>query len=157
MPSTEADGAVVDPERIDGDYIHVAAAIVWQDSRRSRFLIARRPRGKHLAEFWELPGGKLEPGEAVEAALCRELEEEIGILPERIQPFMRVYFPYPERNVLLDTWTVESYRGEVAAREAQELRWIAPDGIDDYRFPPADLPILDAIRYSGRVKTPRRS
>ena len=155
MPSTAADAAIVNPERIDEDHLHVAAAIIWESSRQQRFLIARRQKGKHLEDFWELPGGKLEAGEAVVDGLRRELEEEIGILVDQTTPFMRVYFRYPERNVLLDTWVVESFAGEVVAREGQELCWVDRDTIDDFRFPPADVPILDAIKYSWTAETRR--
>ena len=103
-----------------------------------------------------MPGGKLEAGESVVDGLRRELEEEIGIRAIEVAPFMRVYYRYPERNVLLDTWVVESYRGEVVAREGQSLCWVGSDTLDDYRFPPADVPILDAIRCSWTAGTRRR-
>ena len=156
MPSTAAEQAIVNPERIDEDHLHVAAAIVWESTARQRFLIARRQKGKHLEDYWELPGGKIETGEAVIDGLRRELEEEIGIDVVAATPFMRVYFRYPERNVLLDTWAVDSYRGEVTAREQQELCWVGIETIEDFRFPPADVPILDAIKCSWRAETRRR-
>lgn len=148
MPSTAVDAPIVDPETIDEEYVHVVAAIVWRDAAREAFLIAQRQPGKHLAHLWEFPGGKRETGESVWQALCRELEEEIDIRPTRAAPFMRVYQRYPERNVLLDTWVVDAYDGAVAARERQDLRWITIAQIGDYRFPPADVPILDAIASS---------
>ena len=156
MPSTAADEAIVNPDRIDEDHLHVAAAIVWESPQQQRFLIARRQKGKHLEDYWELPGGKLETGEAVIDGLRRELEEEIGIQVAEAAPFMRVYFRYPERNVLLDTWVVESFAGDVIAREGQALCWVGSDTIDDFRFPPADVPILDAIRCSWTAETRRR-
>ncbi len=155
MPNTAADGAIVNPGHIDEDHLHVAAAIVWESPDQRRFLIARRPKGKHLEDLWELPGGKLEAGESVVDALQRELEEEIGIVPTEVAPFMRVYYRYPERNVLLDTWVVEAYRGEVSARERQELCWVGSDSLDEFSFPPADLPILDAIKCSWTTGTRR--
>lgn len=142
---------VVNPDAIAEPHVHVVAAIVWQPPRRGRFLIAQRPRGKHLEEYWELPGGKVERGESRWRALRREIAEEIGIELERASPYMQVYYRYPERNVLLDTWWVEGYRGEVVAREGQRIAWIGLDEIGTYRFPPADIPILDAIRCSGKA------
>ena len=69
---------------------------------------------------------------------------------------MRVYYRYPERNVLLDTWVVESFRGEISAREQQELCWVGIETVDAFNFPPADLPILEAIKYSWKAETRRR-
>ena len=155
MPNTAAD-VVVNPGHIDEDYLHVAAAIIWEQPARERFLIAQRPKGKHLEDLWELPGGKLEAGESVTDALRRELHEEVGINATEIAPFMRVYFRYPERNVLLDTWDVESFAGQVTAREQQELCWVGIDTIDDYSFPAADVPILEAIKCNWRAGTRRR-
>jgi len=142
---------VVNPDNIEEDHIHVVAAVLWQQAAADRFLIAQRQKGKHLENYWELPGGKVEPGESPRQALQRELAEEIGIDPYSASPYMRVYYRYPERNILLDTWWIDDYRGEVTAMEQQLLRWIGIDEIEHYRFPPADIPILDAIRCSGKV------
>jgi 8-oxo-dGTP diphosphatase len=155
MPSTAADSAIVNPVTIDGDYIHVVAAIIWKQGARSRFLIAQRQRGKHLQGYWEFPGGKLEAGESPRQALQRELQEEINILPTQASPYMRVYYRYPERNILLDTWLIEAYRGDIAPGEQQLLRWIEVSQADDYQFPPADIPIIEAIRNSVKAKTRR--
>ena len=77
MPSTEADSPIINPTAIDPDHIHVVAAIIWQQDNpqpgQLNFLIAQRPKGKHLADYWEFPGGKLEPGESPWQALQREL------------------------------------------------------------------------------------
>ena len=146
MPNTAADTCVVNPSSIDEDHVHVAAAIVWQDTGRRRFLIAQRQAGKHLAGYWEFPGGKVEADESAAAALKRELVEEIAIEPLTATPLIRVFYRYPEKNVLLDAWIVDAYKGEVRAVERQALAWIRIEDIDGYRFPPADLPILDALR-----------
>ena len=111
MPSTEAEGPLVNPGEIHEPHIHVVAAILWESARRERFLIAQRPRGKHLEGYWEFPGGKVEDEEPVRDALGRELQEEIGIRIEKASPLIQVYYRYPERNVLLDTWEIERYRG----------------------------------------------
>ena len=153
MPSTAADSPIVNPGSIDEDYIHVVAAIIWEPGDSQRFLIAQRQKGKHLADYWEFPGGKLEPGESPWQALQRELEEEIGILPTKASPYLQVYHRYPQRNILLDTWLVEKYRGEIVSGEGQQLRWIELSQIDRYRLPPADLPIIEAIRNSVKAGT----
>ena len=155
MPNTEVESTLINPGRIDENHVHVVAAIVWESTAQKKFLIAQRPKGKHLEDYWEFPGGKVEVGESVHAALRRELDEEISIDVITAEPFMRVYYRYPERNVLLDTWTIGEYRGAVQARENQALAWVGIDELDSYRFPPADQPILDAIRNNDSAKTPR--
>jgi mutator protein MutT len=157
MPSIEAESTLIDPVSVDEDHIHVVAAIIWQQgdpqSGSQRLLLAQRQKGKHLADYWEFPGGKLEPGESPWQALQRELEEEIGIMPTKASPYLQVYHRYPQRNILLDTWLVEEYRGEIVSREGQQLCWIELSQIDQYRLPPADLPIIEAIKNSVKVET----
>ena len=148
---------IVNPDSIAGDYLHVVAAIVWHPRQSGRLLIARRQKGKHLEDFWEFPGGKMEPGESPRQALRRELGEEIGIDVLEAEPFMQVYHRYPERSILLDTWNVGDFRGEVRARERQSLAWVETDRLDGYRFPPADVPVLEAIRCSATAGTRRSS
>ena len=155
MPNTEADKPVINPASIDEAHVHVVAAIIWKQQERREFLIAQRQKGKHLQDYWEFAGGKLEPAESPRQALQRELEEEIGIRPTSTSPYMRVYYRYPERNILLDTWSVDEYRGEVRAREQQAISWIGPNEIDLYPFPAADIPILDAIKHSAKAETQR--
>ncbi len=142
---------VVNPDSIDEDHIHVVAAIIWQPPARDRFLIAKRQQGKHLEHYWELPGGKIEAEESPWNALKREIAEEIDLRLVSGSPYLRVYFRYPERNILLDTWWIENYRGEPRALERQSLAWIGIDEIDRYRFPPADEPILEAIKCSVKA------
>lgn len=151
MRNTEADR----PLNIDEDHIHVVAAIIWHRQREHCFLIAQRQQGKHLEHYWELPGGKLEADESPWQGLRREIAEEIDIEVTRGVPYMQVYHRYPERNILLDTWIVEQYRGEVRAREQQALSWIGVGEIGQYSFPPADIPILDAIKCSVKAETRR--
>lgn len=154
MPSTEADAVlIINPKSIDEEYIHVVAGIVWQQGTERRFLIAQRQKGKHLQDFWEFPGGKMEAGETPWQALQRELDEEVNIQPSSGSPFMQVYYRYPERNILLDTWVVEDYRGMVASAEGQLLQWITIAEVTEYRLPPADIPVIDAIKSSETART----
>ena len=161
MLSTEADSPIINPTVVDEDHIHVVAAIVWQQDdpqpeqppKPQQFLIAQRPKGKHLEDYWEFPGGKLESGESPWLALQRELAEEISILVTKASPYLKVYHRYPDRNILLDVWMVEEYRGEVASGEGQLLRWINLSQVDRYRLPPADLPIIEAIKSSAKAGT----
>jgi 8-oxo-dGTP diphosphatase len=155
MPSTEADRLIVNPAFIDEDHLHVVAAIIWKREDKHQLLIAQRQKGKHLQDYWEFPGGKLEAGESRWQALQRELEEELQIQATRGKPYMQVYYRYPLRNVLLDVWVVEDYCGEVASGEQQLLRWIEVSQIDDYQYPPADIPVIEAIKSSATTEIRR--
>lgn len=155
MPNTEASKSIINPSTIAEDYIHVVAAIIWRRRHRQQFLITQRQKGKHLEDYWEFPGGKLETKESPWQGLQRELLEEVNIQPKRAERFMQVYHRYPERNILLDTWSVDDYQGEIEPREQQAILWIDIIQADHYSFPPADIPILEAIRNSARAGTER--
>jgi 8-oxo-dGTP diphosphatase len=94
-------------ERSAAGLLEVAAAAVFDS--QGRVLIARRPENVHQGGLWEFPGGKVEPGEAVEQALARELWEELGIRPTRYRRLIRIPHHYPDRSVLLDVWRVEAF------------------------------------------------
>jgi 8-oxo-dGTP diphosphatase len=121
----------------------------------SRVLIGQRPEGKHMAGFWEFPGGKLMPGEAPLAGLSRELHEEIGIKVTGAEPFMRYTHRYPERTVHLDIWWILDYQGKAEAREGQRLRWVAVNELGDAALLPADAPIAKAIAERLQGTTPK--
>ena len=140
-------------EFVPGGYIHVVAAVIWQPGSSDRFLISKRQTGKHLQDYWELPGGKIESGESRRQALDRELREEIDIVPVKARAFQQVRHQYKDRNILLDVWEVTSFKGNVVAREGQEVKWVAVDQLAKYRFPAADLPILGSITNNAKVKT----
>jgi 8-oxo-dGTP diphosphatase len=135
------------------DYLHVVAAIIWQPGSSDKFLISKRQKGKHLANYWELPGGKVETGESRWQALYRELNEEINIIPVKASAFKLVHHSYKDHNILLDVWEVTSFKGRVQALEGQEVIWVAIDEMDKFQFPDADLQILSAITNNVRVKT----
>jgi 8-oxo-dGTP diphosphatase len=126
--------------------MHVAAGVLVDD--RGRILIAQRPAGKHLAGMWEFPGGKLEPGESVEAALERELDEELGIVvdPASFESLIRVPWNYGERQMLLEAIVVRAWTGEPQALDAAVIAWHEPLSIDPSVLAPADRPILAAMR-----------
>ncbi len=124
--------------------IHVAAAVIQDPG--GRVLIARRPGHRHQGGLWEFPGGKVEAGEGVSAALARELQEELGIRPTACRPQIRVHHDYGDRRVLLDVWRVSAWTGEPAGREGQPLAWVAPGDLPGYPFPPANHPIVAAAR-----------
>lgn len=121
----------------------VAAAVI---RRNDRILIAQRPTTKHQGGLWEFPGGKVEAGEAVEQALTRELEEELGLQPLASRPLIRINYDYPDKAVCLDVREVSAFRGEPHGREGQPVRWVSPDELVQYTFPPANRPIVTAAR-----------
>ena len=123
--------------------MHVMAGLLLDG--RGRVLLAQRPAGKHLAGFWEFPGGKLEAGETPLAALARELCEELGIELRQAEPLIRVPWQYDERELLLDAWRVLSWRGEPRSLEAQPLQWVLPASIDPMILAPADRVILTGL------------
>jgi len=120
----------------------VAAAIF---DAAGRVLIAQRPAGKHMAGRWEFPGGKVEAGESEEAALGRELEEELGIECLRARPMMRLTHRYPDRSVELSLWVVERYRGEPTALDGQVLKWVERDRLHGEDVLEADRPFVAAL------------
>ena len=121
----------------------VVAAAIFDGS--GRVLIAERPAGKHMAGRWEFPGGKVAPGEAEEAALARELEEELGIHVIAAQPMMRLTHRYPDREVELSMWVVERYRGEPRALDGQRLKWVQRAQLAGEDILEADRPVVAAL------------
>lgn len=124
--------------------LHVVAAVIRGTD--GRILLAQRPADKHQGGLWEFPGGKVEPGEAVPAALARELHEELGIRVEQARPLIEVRHDYPDLAVLLDVWEVSRFAGTPQGMEGQPLAWVTEDALDDYAFPAANRPIVSAAR-----------
>ena len=119
----------------------IACALVDADKR---VLIAQRPEGKALAGLWEFPGGKLEPGERPEAALIRELHEEIGITVKEacLAPLTFASHTYETFHLLMPLDICRRWEGSVIAREGQKLAWVRPNKLRDYPMPPADIPLI---------------
>ena len=128
--------------------VHVVAGVV-KDSA-GRILVAQRPAGKHLAGYWEFPGGKSDSGEAPFDALRRELAEEIGIEVHSAEPLIAVPWSYPEKRIVLDAWLVSAYTGVAHAREDQPLRWVDIDELAHLAMPAADAPIIRALQLPDR-------
>jgi 8-oxo-dGTP diphosphatase len=127
--------------------IVIVAACALLD-REGAMLIAKRPQGRPLAGLWELPGGKVEPGEEPEGALVRELHEELGIEIARgdLAPLTFASHAYPDFHLLMPVYLCRRWKGNVDAREGQELLWVKPDTLNLYDMPPADEPLKLALR-----------
>ena len=111
----------------------------------NRVLITERVDDGPFHGMWEFPGGKLAPGETPEAALARELLEEIGVTPRTSELFMSLEHDYPDRHVAIDFYLVTTWRNEPLGLEGQELRWVAADQLADERLLPADEPVVTAL------------
>ncbi|MEP6908583.1 MAG: Nudix family hydrolase [Pseudoxanthomonas sp.] len=125
-------------------FIHVLAAVITDV--RGHILLARRTDGRELAGLWEFPGGKREPGESPEQALIRELQEELGITVQVGAPLINVPQEYPDKRLHLDVRHVTAWTGTPRGIEGQALAWITPDKLERYAMPPADRPVVAALR-----------
>lgn len=121
----------------------VAAAVLTQPD--GRVLLAQRPSGKPYAGYWEFPGGKVEPGESLEAALARELHEELGIVVTRACRWITRVFEYPHAIVRLNFFRVFDWQGEPHPHEGQVFSWQQPDAVEVTPLLPANFPILKAL------------
>ncbi|WP_252255846.1 Nudix family hydrolase [Lysobacter capsici] len=123
--------------------VHVVAGVI-RDAR-GRILLARRTEGRDLAGLWEFPGGKREPGETPQAALSRELHEELGIEAEVGTPLICVPQAYPDKRLILDVREIRAWRGSARGLEGQALAWVPPHKLASYAMPPADRPVVAAL------------
>jgi 8-oxo-dGTP diphosphatase len=126
----------------------VAAALLRRgaDGNSLEVLIAQRPPGRWQAGRWEFPGGKVEAGEAAEAALRRELTEELGIHAQQLIELQSFRHDYPDRSVEIALWLVPRFDGEVRGLDGQALRWIAPADLGRCDLLEADLPMIEPLR-----------
>ena len=141
--------ATADPIRSDATRVIEVAAGVIRD-RRGRILLARRTEGRDLAGLWEFPGGKHEANETTEAALRRELLEELGIEAEPGARVICVPQAYPDKRLFLDVHEIRAWRGTVRGLEGQALAWVPPHKLTDYPMPPADIPVVAALTQPDR-------
>ena len=122
-----------------------AVALIDADGR---VLISQRPEGKSMAGLWEFPGGKVEPGETPEAALIRELHEELGIdtWESCLAPLTFASHAYEDFHLLMPLFACRKWQGTLQSREGQALKWVRPNALRDFPMPPADVPLIAVLR-----------
>ena len=122
----------------------VAAALIRADGR---ILVQRRAPGRAMAGLWEFPGGKIEPDEAPEAALVRELAEELGVTvaPGALVPVSFASAPLGDRSLVLLLFEARRWTGEPRPLDAAELSWARVDELRQLPMPPADLPLVEVL------------
>ena len=122
-----------------------AVALVDPDGR---VLLAQRPEGKSMAGLWEFPGGKVEEGETPEAALIRELKEELGIdtWQSCLAPLTFASHAYDSFHLLMPVFVCRKWQGTPQPKEGQTLKWVRVADMRDYPMPPADIPLVAMMR-----------
>ena len=122
-----------------------AVALIDADNR---VLIAQRPEGKSMAGLWEFPGGKVEAGETPEAALVREIKEELGIdlCLTCLAPLNFASHAYETFHLLMPLYLCRTWEGELAPREGQKIEWVRAMHLSRYPMPPADEPLIPWLR-----------
>ena len=125
----------------------LVAAVALID-RDGRVLLAQRPPGKAMAGLWEFPGGKVETGETPEAALIRELHEELGIdtWASCLAPLTFASHSYDDFHLLMPLYACRRWQGITQPREGQRLAWVAVADMSNYPMPAADIPLIPALR-----------
>lgn len=124
--------------------VHVAVGVVRNEL--SQVLISLRRSDAHQGGLWEFPGGKVDPGEDVQTALCREFKEELGISPTQFSPLMKISHEYTDKKVLLDVWVITAFDGEPSGLEGQRILWKLPEEFKYDDFPNANREIIDALK-----------
>lgn len=122
-----------------------AAALIDADGR---VLVAKRPEGKIMAGLWEFPGGKIAKGETPEAALVRELAEELAIevCETCLYPLSFASHAYEEFHLLMPLYGCRKWEGIPMPQEDQAIRWLHPNALSALAMPPADAPLVQALR-----------
>lgn len=127
--------------------IQVAAGVICENGR---YLIARRKSKVHLGGLWEFPGGKCESGESLEDCLRRELREELAVSISQPVQLDVIRHDYPEKTVELHFFRCSIIGGRAEPVDCAEIRWVAPEELNQYPFPPADRPIIEALQRECR-------
>jgi mutator protein MutT len=130
----------------DSPVVEIAIALIW---RNGCVLITRRKAGAHLAGYWEFPGGKLLPGESVEACAEREALEEVGVACRADSLRAAIEFEYPERGVRLHAVDCCYLGGAPRPIQVAEWAWVQPEALGRYTFPPANDTLVAELARSA--------
>lgn len=125
----------------------LVAAVALVDTQ-GHILLAQRPKDKSMAGLWEFPGGKVQEGETPEFALCRELEEELGIDTREccFSPLGFASHSYDDFHLMMPLYVCRMWKGTPEPREGQKLEWVKPLDLAKYDMPPADIPLIYQIQ-----------
>lgn len=130
--------------------VHVSVAVIVKNGQ---VLVSKRAEHVHQGGLWEFPGGKVEQDESIEAALYREVQEELGMDIKSSRPLISVLHHYPDKSVLLDTRLVTAFSGREYSQamaqpglEGQMVRWLDIDELANYQFPSANQAIINALQ-----------
>ncbi len=125
----------------------MAAAALFDST--GRVLITQRPANKSLGGLWEFPGGKVEPGEAPEQALVRELKEELdlNVEPDALDPYAFASHAYADFHLLMPLYILTRWQGAPVPHPhaAQALKWVKPQELREHAMPPADVVLVDRL------------
>ena len=135
------------PDMSEGLPTVLVSAVALID-RDGRVLLAQRPAGKRMAGLWEFPGGKIETGETPEAALIRELGEELGIdtAESCLAPLTFASHSYDDFHLLMLVYVCRKWSGTPRPLEGGELAWVRASRLRDYDLPPADIPLIPVLQ-----------
>jgi mutator protein MutT len=125
--------------------VDVVAAIIRDNDK---ILISQRSDNVHLPGLWEFPGGKVEPDESLQAALEREIREELGVRILVQEKFFTVEHNYASKSVRLHFFNCTIVEGEPQALEVADIRWVQPGELGQFEFPPADADLISILRHS---------
>ncbi len=149
MPTTAADnGGVTPPPDMSKGLPTVLVSAVALIDRDGRVLLAQRPAGKRMAGLWEFPGGKIETGETPEAALIRELGEELGIdtAESCLAPLTFASHSYDDFHLLMLVYVCRKWTGTPRPLEGGEMAWVQASRLRHYEMPPADIPLIPVLQ-----------
>jgi 8-oxo-dGTP diphosphatase len=147
-PPRWIDGITPENRIVTHPPIDVVAAVIRRED--ARILITQRLPDDTLGGYWEFPGGKVDPGEELRAALARELREELGLETQIGAEIHHIIHAYPDRDVRLFFYEARIVSGEPQKIEVADLRWVTLDEIGEYQFPEADRPLLEQLRREGQ-------
>ena len=138
---------ITEADKMASSAIQLISAVALIDSD-GRVLLAERPEGKLFAGYWEFPGGKIETGETPEAALVRELDEELGVDTKDscLAPLGFVSHPYDTHHMVLLLYVCRKWSGRPQPKEGGQLKWVAPARLRDFEMPPANKELISVIQ-----------